>query len=217
MRYHAILFDLDGTLLNTLRDLADAANHALTAQGFPAHPVDAYRYFVGEGAQNLVTRALPEAARTEAAIQRALALFRDAYAQNWNAHTRPYPGVPELLAALRARRLPLAVLSNKPNDFTQQCVHALLPDGEFACVFGQREGRPRKPDPSGALEIAATLGVTPADVLYVGDSGIDMQAARAAGMFPVGALWGFRDKAELLANGAQALIARPEELLGLLA
>ncbi len=216
MKYHAILFDLDGTLLNTLNDLANAANEALQADGLPTHPADAYRYFIGEGAKNLMKNALPPSHRTEEMIHLCLARFRENYERMWDQSTRPYDGVPEMLSALQARSIRFAVLSNKPDDFTRKCVEQLLPAWQFAAVFGQREGVPRKPDPAGALEIARTFGRSPAEILYVGDSGTDMQTAVAAGMFPVGALWGFREREELLANGAKALIAHPTELLNLL-
>ena len=215
-KYDAILFDLDGTLLNTLEDLANAANDALNAFGLPTHPRDAYRYFVGEGAKNLMKNALPPAHRTEEMIQQSLARFRDNYERMWDKNTRPYDGVPEMLTELQSRRIACAVLSNKPDDFTRKCVEQLLPAWQFACVFGQREGVPRKPDPVAALDIARTFGCDPAEILYLGDSGTDMKTAVAAGMFPVGALWGFREREELLANGAKALIAHPAELLDLL-
>lgn len=215
-KYDAILFDLDGTLLNTLDDLANAANEALAASGFPTHPADAYRYFIGEGAKNLMKNALPPSRRTEETIAQHLAQFRENYERMWDKNTRPYDGVPEMLSALQARSISVAVLSNKPDDFTRKCVEQLLPEWRFAAIFGQRDGMPRKPDPAAALEIANIFGRSPAEILYLGDSGTDMKTAVAAGMFPVGALWGFREREELLANGAQALIAHPKELLNLL-
>ncbi|GAK48814.1 putative phosphoglycolate phosphatase, bacterial [Candidatus Moduliflexus flocculans] len=216
MTYHAILFDLDGTLLNTLEDLANATNDALTAFGLPTHPVDAYRYFIGEGAKNLMKNALPPAQRTEKIIQQCLALFRENYERTWDRATRPYDGVPEMLTTVQSKQVNVAVLSNKPDDFTRKCVEQLLSSWQFTCVFGQRDGVPRKPDPTAALEIAKILKCDPAEMLYVGDSGTDMQTAVAAGMFPVGALWGFREREELLSNGAKMLIAHPSELLDLL-
>jgi len=216
MKYHAILFDLDGTLLNTLEDLANAVNDALDASDLPTHPVDAYRYFIGEGAKNLIKNALPPVHRTEEMIQSCLARFRDNYERTWDNTTRPYDGVPEMLTALQSRGIEFAVLSNKPNDFTRKCVEQLLPSWRFSCIFGQREGVPRKPDPAAALEIARIFQRAPADMLYVGDSGTDMQTAVAAEMFPVGALWGFRERDELLANGAKVLIVHPSEVFDLL-
>jgi phosphoglycolate phosphatase len=216
MTYQAVLFDLDGTLLDTLADLGNAMNRVLAARGFPTHPLDAYCYFVGEGARVLVTRALPEDRRDAATIESCLAAFAADYDQNWQVETQPYPGVAELLDALTARGLKLAVLSNKPHEFTVRCVSQLLPHWRFDAVLGQRERTPRKPDPAGAFEIAAWLKIPPTNFLYLGDTFVDMETARAAGMFPVGVLWGFRPVEELQASGAQVLIARPGELVGLL-
>ncbi|MCK6628329.1 MAG: HAD family hydrolase [Anaerolineae bacterium] len=216
MPYHAVLFDLDGTLLDTLADLGKAMNRVLVAQGLPGHPLEAYRYFVGEGARLLVTRALPENRRDEATIAACLAAFQADYNQNWRVETKPYPGIPEMLDALTARGLKLAVLSNKPYDFTVRCVRKLLPRWTFEPVFGLRETVPRKPDPAGALEIAACLNIPPAHFLYLGDTAIDMQTARAAGMFPVGALWGFRSAEELEESGAEVLLEEPLGVLGVL-
>jgi phosphoglycolate phosphatase len=214
MTYQAVLFDLDGTLLDTLADLGNAVNRVLAARGLPTHPLDAYRYFVGEGARLLVTRALPENRRDAAPIAACLAGFQADYDQNWQVETRPYPGVADMLDALSARGLKLAVLSNKPHDFTQRCVRELLPRWTFDPVFGLRETVPRKPDPAGAIEIAARLNIPPANFLYLGDTATDMQTARAAGMFPVGALWGFRSAQELAESGAEVLLEEPEGLLG---
>ncbi|MBD3307456.1 HAD-IA family hydrolase [candidate division KSB3 bacterium] len=217
MAYKAVLFDLDGTLLDTLEDLANSMNRVLAAQGFPTHPIDAYRYFVGDGLQMLVARTVPEEQRSdEVVINESIRRFNADYGQSWNIKTRPYEGVPEMLDTLGTRGLPLAILSNKPHAFTQHCVSALLADWPFAVVLGQREGIPRKPDPAGAVEIAEMLNVLPAEFLYLGDTGTDMQTAVAAGMFPVGVLWGFRTREELQQNGAQVLLDRPADLFSLL-
>jgi phosphoglycolate phosphatase len=216
VRFDAVLFDLDGTLLDTLDDIADASNAVLLRHGFPAHPVSRYRYFVGEGAMNLIIRTLPESARTEDTVRRLYEEFRAEYAKNWNAKTRPYRGVPELLDALVERSVKIAVLSNKPDDFTQKCVGELLGAWAFNAVLGHRDGVPAKPDPNGAIDLAKTLSVSPARILYLGDSSIDMETALAAGMFPVGALWGFRTREELETSGACAVIGKPQDLLALL-
>jgi phosphoglycolate phosphatase len=216
MSYRAVLFDLDGTLLDTLDDLADSTNAALRSLGFPEHPRPAYQYFVGDGMENLVRRALP-AERVDAALAaRAAALVQREYAQRWAVKSRPYAGIPELLDALVARGTAMAVLSNKPEEFTQLCVARLLPQWSFPVVVGARAGLPRKPDPTGAREVVDRLGVAPAEVLYLGDTNTDMQTALAAGLFPVGALWGFRTADELLAAGARVLLKYPQDLLGLL-
>ena len=216
MKYAAVIFDLDGTLLDTLQDLADAMNSVLKARGWPTHPNKAYRQFVGEGARNLVRRAVPPQQRTDAVIAGFLAEYQAAYRRNWNATTRPYDGIPELLDQLAARRIKMAVLSNKPEAFTHLCVQELLPRWKFEAVVGQIDSLPMKPDPAGPREIARMLDVPAKRFLYVGDSGVDMETAVNAGMFPVGALWGFRTKQELLKHGARKLVARPQELLTLI-
>jgi phosphoglycolate phosphatase len=209
----AIVFDLDGTLLDTLTDIAQAANRVLVQRGQAAHDVDAYRLFVGEGVRVLFERALPPSACSDELLAACAEDFRQAYAQCWNVQTRPYDGIEDLLAALVSRGVRLAVLSNKPDEFTKACVREYFFRFPFEAVLGQREGVPRKPDPAGAHEIAALLDVAPERMLYVGDTAVDMRTALAAGMFPVGVSWGFRPRSELLAGGAQALIDRPEELL----
>ncbi|GAK55487.1 putative phosphoglycolate phosphatase, bacterial [Candidatus Vecturithrix granuli] len=216
MQYKAILFDLDGTLLDTLADLGNSMNRVLRSQGFPEHPLDAYRYFVGNGIRMLVTRTLPETVRDEKTLKRCLSLFLQEYDQHWKDETRPYDGVPEMLDALQTRGLKLAVFSNKPHDFTLLCVQELLSQWRFHAIAGQRETIPPKPDPGGALEIARTLNLSPSEFLYLGDTGTDMQTAVAAGMFPVGALWGFRPREELVEHGAQTLLEHPIDILELL-
>jgi phosphoglycolate phosphatase len=213
MQYAAIVFDLDGTLLDTLIDIAHAANRVLVQRGMSAHPIDAYRQFVGEGVRVLFERSLSQTVCTDELVAACAEDFRDAYAQCWNVQTRPYDGIDDLLSTLVTRDIRLAVLSNKPDVFTKACVGEYFPKFPFEAVLGQREGIPRKPDPAGAVEIAALMDLAPERILYVGDTAVDMQTANAAGMFPVGVSWGFRPRSELLAGGARAMIDRPEELL----
>jgi phosphoglycolate phosphatase len=213
MPFRAAIFDLDGTLLDTLDDIANAANHVLAARGFPTHPNPNYRAFIGEGVVKLMLRALPETHQDEATVQACVGTYVQEYERTWNAQTKPYAGVPEMLDALVVRGLKLAVLSNKPDHFTQRCVDELLARWAFDVVLGASDKFPRKPNPASAIEIARRLGMPPSECLYVGDSGVDMQTALAAGMFAVGALWGFRDKPELLKAGAQLLIEKPGEVL----
>ncbi len=215
MSVKAILFDLDGTLLDTLVDIADSANSTLARYGLPTHSVDAYRYFIGDGVNMLISRALPNEKRDSDIMAKCVKGFREYYSRNWNVKTRPYDGVPELLDALAAKQIKMAILSNKPDDFTKRCVSELLPNHHFEMILGQRDAIPMKPDPVGALQIADNLGIAPSQFLYLGDSAIDMDTAVRAGMFPVGALWGFRPLKELQKHGAQALIDRPMDLLGL--
>ncbi len=216
MTYRGVLFDLDGTLLDTLEDLACATNAALTRLGFPGHPVEQYKLWIGDGIDNLIRSVLPPTHCDPATLSACGALIREEYGRGWFLRTRPYPGVEPLLNALAARHFPAAILSNKPHDLAGKCVARLLPTGQFAAVLGQRPEVPRKPHPAGALEIARQLGLRPDEMAYLGDTGTDMQTATAAGMYAVGALWGFRTAQELQAAGAQKLIAHPEELLAIL-
>jgi phosphoglycolate phosphatase len=216
MEFKAVLFDLDGTLLDTLGDLASSMNAVLTGRGLPPHEKEAYKQFVGDGMEMLVRRALPESHRAEQLVQACLLAMRKGYSVRWRETTRPYEGIPELLDALGGRRLRMAIFSNKPDDFTREMAGALLTSWRFDAVVGARPEVPKKPDPTAALAIARDLAVPPARILYLGDSGTDMRTAVSAGMFPVGALWGFRAAAELAANGARVLISRPMELLGFL-
>ena len=209
----AVLFDLDGTLLDTIGDLADSMNAALAALGHPTHPEEAYLRFVGDGVAELARRALPPARRDETSVRACIAAMKAEYAQRWDVRTHPYEGVPELLDALGARGIPVADLRNKMEDVTRVAVDHWFGLDRFAEVRGAREGVPRKPDPEAALAIAARLGVAPERVLYLGDTDTDMRTAVAAGMVPFGVLWGFRDEAELRENGARHLLRRPGELL----
>jgi phosphoglycolate phosphatase len=216
MAFRAVIFDLDGTLLDTLDDLAGSANLALRRLGLPEHPVEAYKHFVGGGIDNLVRRAVPENRHDPATLAECLNLTREHYAARWAEKTRPYAGIPEMLDALTLRGIRMAILSNKPDDFTRLCVERLLADWRFEVVLGAGPTLPKKPDPAGARRIAERFQMEPAEIAYLGDTDTDMQTADAAGMFPVGVLWGFRDAEELLANGARALIEQPRHLLRLL-
>src|SRR3954466_1982336 len=182
MIFHAVLFDLDGTLLDTLEDIAQAANDVLTGLGLTTHPTGAYPPFIGDGVAMLFRRALPPDRVEPDTVDRCVAGFEKTYGRSWNVRTRPYDGVPELLDDLAARGLGLAVLSNKPDGFTRLCAAAYLAPWPFRAVVGQRDGVPRKPDPAGALEIAGRLGVPVERFLYVGDTAVDMETARRAGM-----------------------------------
>lgn len=213
----AILFDLDGTLLDTLEDLADSMNAVLAARALPVHPTDAYRRFVGDGMENLARRVLPEPLRgREEEVRSCMEAMRAEYGRRWAGRTAPYAGVAALLEGLAGRDLPAAVLSNKPHDLTVAMVEHFFGPGRFRAVFGDRRGVARKPDPAAAFEVSRLLGIPPGGFLYVGDTDTDMRTAVSAGMFPVGALWGFRDAEELRAAGACALCGRPEGILDLL-
>lgn len=216
MNYKAVIFDLDGTLIDTIDDLADSMNNVLRNAGFPTHDISKYKYFVGDGMKNLVKRALPAGDYEDSVIENYLSQMKQEYSKNWKAKSKPYPGISELLDSLEAMNFPKAVLSNKAHEFTVQVISELLPKWHFDYVYGERQGVTRKPDPSGALEISANLGIEPGEILYVGDTSTDMKTAANAGMYAVGVLWGFREKPELLEHGAASVIAHPSELLTLI-
>ena len=216
LKYPGIIFDLDGTLLDTIEDLADSMNRVLTDLGFPTHTIDAYKYFVGEGVEPLIRRALPEDQLRPELLDQCLGALREEYSRRWENKTRPYPGIPELLDHLTGLGLRMAILSNKLDHFTRIMVAKLLPRWKFDPVFGARPAVPRKPDPAGALEIAQALHLAPDHFIYLGDTGIDMKTASAAGMVPVGVLWGFRPADELKDQGARWLIEKPGDLTSLL-
>jgi haloacid dehalogenase superfamily, subfamily IA, variant 1 with third motif having Dx(3-4)D or Dx(3-4)E len=215
-KYKAVIFDLDGTLINSLQDIGDSMNRVLAAQGFPTHDYDAYRYFVGRGLRTLVGRALPEGQRTEEVVDVVYTALMKDYAIRCLDKTRLYEGIPEMLDSLTAQDLKLAILSNKSHNFTLKITDELVSNWPFKVILGTNEETPRKPDPTGAFHIIRKLGITPEEVLYVGDTSTDMKTAVAAGFFPVGVTWGFRTKEELLENGALAIIDKPQDLLNLL-
>ena len=211
--FKAVIFDLDGTLLDTLFDLAQSMNNVLKRHGLPMYGLEAYKYMIGDGVESLVKRALPESMGDDATVKRFIDEYRDEYGINWKTNTKPYDGIIDLVEALSSRGLRLNVLSNKPHDSTLQCVEELLPFNRFDIVRGHIAGEKPKPDPHGAIEISDKLGISPDDFLYLGDTSIDMKTAVAAGMYPVGVLWGFRTKDELLDNGAKLILEKPMDLL----
>ena len=209
----AAIFDLDGTLIDSLADIGTSMNRALATHGLPTHPIDAYRRFVGEGVEVLTRKATGDHPTLQAAV---LATYRGLYAENLFGHTQPYAGIAEALTALKTRPVTLGVLSNKPHVSTQRLVAALFADVPFVAVNGQKADVPRKPDPTAALQMAAEFGVNPGDCAFIGDSAIDMGTAKAAGMFAIGVTWGFKSRDELHAFGADAVIDDPSELLTVL-
>ena len=209
-----MIFDLDGTLLNTLGDLRAATNHALEVRGLPPHSMEEIRQFIGNGIRLLICRAMPEGT-PEAEIDAALDDFKAYYAAHIHDRTVPYDGIPQLLTALRKRGIQVAVLSNKIDSASQQLIEYFFP-GKTDVVFGEHVGVPRKPDPTSCRMVMQQLGVQPEQVLYVGDSGTDMQTAKNAGLYAVGVTWGFRSKEVLLEYGADVLVHRPEQILQIL-
>jgi phosphoglycolate phosphatase len=212
---NAVIFDLDGTLIDSLADIGSAMNRTLERHGLPTHSLAAYRTFVGEGVEKLTERALP-ADRQELKERIALDYRRD-YAAHALGETKLYPGIPAMLDALSARGNRLAILSNKPHEPTQALVKSLLSRWQFDMALGERPSVERKPHPRAALEIAQALQKSPGECYFVGDTAIDMRTAVAAKMTPVGVLWGFRGRNELLGAGAAHLLEEPSGLLGLTA
>jgi phosphoglycolate phosphatase len=209
----AVIFDLDGTLADTIEDLANATNRMLSRRGLPTHDLAQYKLMVGDGFRNLVTRALPENLRSDDYIELARAEAAADYALRCLERSAPYPGMKELIAALAAKGIAFAVLSNKPDALTKKVIAGLFPRDRFAFVRGETPGFPRKPDPASALDLCARMGASPDETLYLGDSGVDMKTAKAAGFFALGALWGFRGEKELSEAGADALLHSPLDLL----
>ncbi len=215
MNDHAVIFDLDGTLADTLEDIADTMNRTLVAYGYPVHEYDTYRFYVGNGIKNLVIKSLPENERTDAIINACYERMIADYELHYINKSQLYEGIPELLSALTARNIKMAILSNKADSITQKLCGGLLSQWKFEIIMGANEQFPRKPDPESAWFVAGKLDVSPANIFYLGDSDVDMKTAVAAGFCPIGAGWGFRPKEELMANGARQVIDYPMDLLTL--
>ncbi len=213
-RVRGVVFDLDGTLLDTLDDISLGMNSVLAARGLPLHPRDAYKMFAGNGTRALVARAMPPDS-PEPAVDEAWRAYVAAYDAREDRGTRPYPGVPELIDSLVRLGVPFAVNSNKPQASTERVLAKYFPGAPFKAIIAQVPHRPNKPDPAGALMAAGALGLPASAIAFVGDSSVDMETAVNAGMAPVGVLWGFREKAELLARGAAALAGTPSDVLEL--
>lgn len=211
-----IIFDLDGTLLNTIDDLADATNYALTQLGFPTHGRWVYPDMVGNGVSKLIERALPDDARSEKNIRNALAAFKEYYNEHCTDATVPYPGIAELITDLTAKGVNLAVTSNKYELAVSKIIHYYFPDANFRAILGNVEGMPRKPDPSIVFKALSMCPTPKAQVLYVGDSGVDMETARRACVESVGVTWGFRPITELKQAYADHIISTPAQILDLM-
>ncbi len=209
----AVIFDLDGTLLDTLGDIADSMNSVLARDGLPVHSREMYLSFIGEGMDVMVRRALPEGIRDDERVSRFILSMREEYGRRWAETSKPYPGIPELLDLLAEKGIPFAVLSNKLDSFTKVMVERLLGAWRFFQVRGLVFGMPRKPDPALALEIASDMDIEPARITFVGDSNIDVGTALNAGMIPVGVSWGYQSVDRLTASGAKAVLERPRDLL----
>ncbi len=216
MNCKAVIFDLDGTLLDTLKDIADAANRTLTQYGYPTHPHTAYTWLVGDGARELITRALPEQHRHDDTIEACVAGFISDYNSNWDAATKVYPGIIELIHKLHRREIKLSVVTNKPHRFAKVMIDRYFDGITFDPILGQQDHIPKKPHPQQALAAAEQNDVKPSECIFIGDSAVDMNTAQRAGMTPVGAAWGFRPVQELVNAGAWKVIQNPLDLIGLI-
>ena len=204
---------MDGTLLNTIDDIADAMNRTLVAYNFPIHQTEAYKQMVGKGITELVRQALPERQFTDEEFGQIFQQFADDYLSNWDVKTKLYQGIEPLLTELKRRKIKLAILSNKPQNGTEKCESRFFPDRPFEIVFGKRDGIPAKPDPVLAIEIADKFNIDVKNILFIGDSSIDMQTGKQAGMICVGVTWGFRSREELESSGADYIIDEPMQLI----
>ncbi len=216
MKFKAVIFDLDGTLLDTLEDLAVSANQVLSRFGAAEHPLESYKTLVGDGVAVLFQRAWAATVSDPTLLQSAVDAFHEIYALEWNKRSKPYDGIEILLSRLVESRVPLAVLSNKPDRFTHQCVDHFLGKFPFSSVHGQKAGIPRKPDPAGVFLIASELSLRIEEIAYVGDTNTDMETAVSAGCCAIGVSWGFRAVEELQRSGAQKIVHTPGELAELL-
>lgn len=211
----AVLFDLDGTLVDSLTDLAEGVNRAIAKKGFSTHPTEAFKYFVGDGIPKMIERALPENHRDDNTINEIKQEFLEYYSVHYADNTYAYAGMPELVSTLKEQGFIVAVVTNKQQDMADEVVKSLY-GNVFDLIFGKRDGIPAKPDPTAALMAMKQLGVIPDECVFIGDSGMDVATAVNSGAVPVGELWGFRQKNELLKNGAKYVISKPQELLDII-
>jgi phosphoglycolate phosphatase len=214
--FDGVIFDLDGTLLDSLQDIAEAANSVLLSMGSPVYPVSEYRYLVGDGVGMLFQRALPLCVTDDELRNECVRQFEIAYTNCWKNHSKPYDGILELLNLIRSADLKLGILSNKLDPFTKKCASHFFPSISFDMVVGHSDQFPRKPDPSSALWMARTFGLQPGRIAYVGDTNTDMKTAVSAGFYAIGVAWGFRPETELREHGARVVAHAPSELKAIL-
>ena len=216
-RTKLIIFDLDGTLLDTLSDLANSVNYGLAQSSFPVHPVESYKQFIGNGINKLLERVLPENQKTEQHIDRLKEYCLPYYDEHNTDYTKPYNGILELLEKLLSEGMMLAVASNKYQKATEKLIRQLFPDFPFAAVLGQREGIPVKPDPAIVYDILKITGQSAQETIYIGDSGVDMQTASNCGIVSIGVTWGFRPREELESAGAHFIVDTANEIFEIIA
>lgn len=215
MKFKGVIFDLDGTLVNSLEDIADAMNSVLQDLNYPTHNYDTYQYFIGSGLRNLVSKALPETHNDEKHIDHCYQLMIEKYSDNCTRKTKSYDGIRELLDLLISQNIKLSVFSNKSDELTKKVVADLFPN-YFNPVVGLSVEALKKPNPSEAIAISKSLGLKTEEIIFVGDSGIDMQTATNANMLAVGVSWGYRPEEELIANGAKQVLSHPLDLIQIL-
>ena len=215
MKFDAVFFDLDGTLVNSLDDLANSVNYVLSQKGFPNHSTDAFKYFAGDGIAKMIERALPPDNRYDEAISELKGLFMERYKNHCVEYTVPYDGLVSLVSCLKEKGIKIAVVTNKAQEMAEKIVYALYGD-VFDCILGLRDGVPPKPDPTGIFMALKQLKVTPEKCAFVGDSGMDIAGSVNSGTYPIGVLWGFREKEELTKFGARELVSNADELMEIL-
>ena len=213
--FKGVIFDLDGTLLDTLADLSSSVNRALATFGYPQFSYAEYKQKIGRGFRNLLEVSMPKEHRTDEKISAALQRFLEIYDQNYMNETVPYEGIPEVINLLADKGVKMGVNSNKRTDYTNNLIRKFFPDIGFVGVFGERAGVPKKPHPQSALEILELMGFAPNEVIYIGDSGTDIRTGKNAGMATAGVLWGFRTLDELKDNGADYILRTPREIISL--
>ena len=216
MRFEGIIFDLDGTLIDSLLDLANSGNALLERHGWPVHAAEEYKKFIGSGAPKLVERIIPAKQRNAQKIEELTLEFKALYRDNCDITSRAFPDIEEVVLKLKEMGIRMAVLSNKPHELTVRCVKKMLPESCFEIIKGQVDGEPRKPDPKVALDIAREMGIDPSKFIFMGDMEIDINTAMNGGFEMVAVSWGLRSKEELKEFGAKKIIDSPEEILGLL-
>ncbi len=212
MRFKGVIFDLDGTLLDSIADIGTATNRVLEQLGKPTYPIPDYQYLVGDGVTVLFQRALPETLENPDLMLQCINLFESAYGEEWNKRSKPYNGIPNLLNSLLTSSMRIGILSNKPQEFTRRCSEFFFPTVPFDLVVGHSEQFPRKPDPTSARWMAQQWEVDSNRIAYVGDTNTDMKTAVGAGFFAIGVTWGFRPESELREHGAMQLVHTATEL-----
>lgn len=216
MNFKGVIFDLDGTLVDSIEDIADAMNEMLRCNGYARHDVSAYKLFVGSGIRNLVYKALPTYARKEDIVNRCFTEMMVLYRNNFVDKSYLYKGIAEMLDGIVLRGIKMSILSNKADEFVSKVVDVLLSNWKFESVLGLTSEEDKKPNPKFALKMAQQMGFKPSEMVFMGDSSVDMKTANNAGMNPVGVLWGFRSKDELIENGAKYILEKPTDFLQVL-